>query len=387
VRKDASTKRHDESSFEFLDRVDDVVFHRVRVLLNEWFSHWPAERAESLRQRFKSRGDIQFPSAFWELYLYEGCRRLGDAISVEPTNPGSPRRRDLLVSVGAEEFAIEARLVGESDQARARKQRLSRALDLIDSIENTDFFVDLDVDKEGTGTPPGAQLRDKIRAWLKTLDRPELRRLLEAGQWRELPERLVSARDWTLRVRAIPVSDAAAASPSERHRLIGIYPGRSGWGNPDRLRDALRAKRPGKYGHAETAYVIGLLDTHPFAGSDVVVHVLFGDEELVIPRDPADASEPVVTRKANGFWNPRRNTRVSGVLYGRDVMPWSLASIPPTLWVNPWATTRVPVRLPWARYAEVGDDGKIAFHEPVIPPHMYFNLPHDWPGPEKPFAR
>lgn len=387
-RTDGSRGRHDESTFAFLDRVDDVVFGRVRVLLNQWFSHWPAEHADGLRRRFGSRDASQFSSAFWELYLHEACRRFAQSVTVEPLQADTSRRRDFVVVLAEESrLALEARVLIEPDTTRARERRLSRAFDLIDKIPNQNFSIDLDLEREGAGNPPGAQLRDQIAAWLAGLDRSELRPLLEAGRWRELPSQSFSAGDWIVRARALPVSDDAAASPPRDHGVIGVYPGRGGSSNPDRIRASLHGKRSARYGSAQLPYVVAVLDDVPFSGAHTLLDALFGDEAVVIPRDAANASSATVVRRNNGFWGPARNTRLSAVLYGQEIMPWSVASVWPTLWRNPWAANPVTAQLPWVEHAEGGPVGKISLRGPDIPPHEFFDLPAGWPGPERPFGR
>jgi hypothetical protein len=385
-RTDGSKKRHDENSFAFLDRVSDIVFGRVRALLNEWFARWPIETRESLGKRLQSRRDDDFVAAFWELYLHEGIRRLAENVSVEPPSLETARRGDFVVSLAQNiTFTLEARFAGESQRRRARARRLLRAYDLIDRIPNTDFFIDLQIQTEGSDNPPAAQVRDQIATWLQELDRSQLRPLLEAGHWREMPTRAFPARDWTFTARAIPVSDEGAASPPNNHGLIGIYPGGGGWADPDRIRDALHAKRASQYDTRLAPYVVAILDGHPLSGPDVLMDALYGDDAIEISRGAARPSEAVSIRKSNGYWQPARNTRLSAVLYGRELMPWSVASIAPTMWLNPWAQNPLPTRLPWVSHAEVDKDGMIAFSEPAIPPHRHFGLPSGWPGPERPF--
>jgi hypothetical protein len=53
-RTDDSLARHDETWIDFLDRVDDVVFERIRVLLNEWFVEFAPDKAVRLREDFFS---------------------------------------------------------------------------------------------------------------------------------------------------------------------------------------------------------------------------------------------------------------------------------------------------------------------------------------------
>jgi hypothetical protein len=77
ARSDATPARHDEERFAFLNRSASRYFGYVRELMEEWFSHVPAEAQADLRGALRA-DDRQSESAFWELYLHEaylrGCR-------------------------------------------------------------------------------------------------------------------------------------------------------------------------------------------------------------------------------------------------------------------------------------------------------------------------
>jgi len=64
-----------ESTYKFLDRVDDPVFAGVRATLNAWFKRFEAHQDHAavadLRGRLRAKQSLQFDAAFWELYLHE----------------------------------------------------------------------------------------------------------------------------------------------------------------------------------------------------------------------------------------------------------------------------------------------------------------------------
>lgn len=82
-RTDHRQSAHAEGTFDFLNRVADPVFERERSLIESWFGAYPSgapddsEARRELRCRFRSKSDIDFSSAFWELYLHEAHRRAG----------------------------------------------------------------------------------------------------------------------------------------------------------------------------------------------------------------------------------------------------------------------------------------------------------------------
>src|SRR5260221_12721707 len=84
LRNDSSYSRHDETWFAFLDRVDDVVFDRIREELNRWFAELPTEKGERLRSEFQSGRDEQVEAALLELFLHAALRRTPLLVEVEP---------------------------------------------------------------------------------------------------------------------------------------------------------------------------------------------------------------------------------------------------------------------------------------------------------------
>ena len=69
ARTDPGIQRAAESTYRFLDRINDPVFERVRVLLNTWIARFeemqPPAAVNDLIGRFRSKQDLQFYAAFW----------------------------------------------------------------------------------------------------------------------------------------------------------------------------------------------------------------------------------------------------------------------------------------------------------------------------------
>lgn len=71
-RVDPEPQRAHENSYQFISRVDDPVFDRVRRVLNEWLDRFDLlqpQATNDLLGRLRSKPDGQFYGAFWELYL------------------------------------------------------------------------------------------------------------------------------------------------------------------------------------------------------------------------------------------------------------------------------------------------------------------------------
>ena len=94
TRDDPSPSRSAESTFAFLDRVDDPAFDRTRRLVNAWFEKFPIEGHTELRGRLQSSSNVDFNSALWELYLHECYQRLGYSLEYHPTLPDANTHPD-----------------------------------------------------------------------------------------------------------------------------------------------------------------------------------------------------------------------------------------------------------------------------------------------------
>ena len=72
-------------------------------------------------------------------------------------------------------------------------------------------------------------------------------------------------------------------------------------------------------------------------------------------------------------------TRVSGVLFGQNLNPWSVATTLPRMWVNPWASRPIPQADPFATFT-ANDDGEIVASAGTRTAHKVFSLPEGWPN-------
>jgi len=100
-----------ESTYAFLDRVNDPVFAAVRAVLNAWVDRFASLHDDTdisdLVGRLRSKEDIAFYAAFWELYLHELFVRLGFSIEVHPES-GKDTRPDFRLTRDGREIYLEA---------------------------------------------------------------------------------------------------------------------------------------------------------------------------------------------------------------------------------------------------------------------------------------
>jgi hypothetical protein len=113
---------HQESSFESLNRIAGDYWEHPRALMQEWLDRMPSEQEyNDLRQRFRSRDDEQFRSAFLELYLHESLIRAGYTVTIHPEVQGTSRRPDFLAERDDLRFFMEAIAPGSTPAEKAAR--------------------------------------------------------------------------------------------------------------------------------------------------------------------------------------------------------------------------------------------------------------------------
>jgi len=171
-----------------------------------------------LRQRFRSRDDDQFRSAFLELYLHECLVSAGYAVRIHPVVPGSSHRPDFRAERDGQVMFVEAIAPGASAEAKAAAQRRAVLFDTvnrpIDGIIPADPAVYARLPKVH---------RDESRT--QGLDRLELIRFLQVAQTISTHH---GALAYLLGINALRASQAAAvriedyAETLRGHRVLHL---------------------------------------------------------------------------------------------------------------------------------------------------------------------
>jgi len=376
TRTDPKPARQAESSFAFLNRVDQPFWARVRDAHEDWFREYTGDRRD-LRARFRSSAPEQHFGAWWELYLFTLFTRLGFVVETHPKLADVSRRPDFRLRRDDDSFLVEAMYV-QSGLAGERRSGAREAwvVDPINALEHPNFFVGLSFDHAGTVRPGTAEVVAGITDWLDGLN-PD-----RAGDYER---RTFTAKDWKFTLTAFPVKPEARAR--RRDGLIGIHSPVSGWvQDAGQLRKSLRGKAQ-KYGTPSEPFLLAPLMMSGFADTEDVAEALLGDDAVRISL--SEAYQPVPIRRGNGFWVSEhgiRGTRISGLLVGSGLQPWSLVSVLPALWLNPFATHPLLASLPFQTNSW---DAEGVFREGAPSAHAadVLGLPADWPGPEAPFPR
>lgn len=368
-RTDHSPALFSESSYSYLNRAAGERFSKIRALLEDWFAQYPDEHKAEFRARF-TIGDLldrgQFVGAWWELYIFSLYRHLGDLIEVHPDLEGVDTKPDFLVKLGSDSMYVECTASTATDAQFSSNPGVGAAIfDAINQIADGNFFVGLRFKQEGKQQPRRREIVAGIGNWLKQLNPDEVLKDLErsraAGELADLPEREFPFADWIITCVAYP------KSPDKRGhtaRLLGALPPTGAFfvRNVERIRETVRTKgrKYGELGSLDKPLVVAVLSVGSFAEQRDVTDAMFGTTAVKY----TDGDTPSVewTRQRDGYFrgpDSERGARVSAVLFSNDMMPWSVASHLPAVWLNPWAEIHLDGHPPLTTF-KVNDDGEIA---------------------------
>lgn len=381
-RTDPSPSRYGEDSFSFLDRVDQKFWQRIRSELERWFAEYPADDAGDLRARFRDKDPAQHFGSWWELYLHRLFSQLQFEVAVHPKLEGVSGRPDFRISGPDGSFLVEAAAtfsgIVDEDRDSVREGWIMAA---IEEVTAPDFFVGISFEQVGMERPSIQEIVRRVEGWLAQLEPDSI----TVSTLDDAPKRRFEVRDWSFELTALPVKPESRGKPD--HRVLGFGPVTAGYVNDvDMLERTLERKRR-QYGKPDEPLVFAVLLMSPVDDEDIE-GALLGRIAWQFDPDNPDAEGSWV-RQRNGFWMKgaqARGTRVSAVLTGRSLMPWTVATTWPQLWPNPWAARPLSADLPFP-VAIADEKGAVTYEERDDTPAAIFGLPNDWPGPEDRFER
>jgi hypothetical protein len=330
---------HLVSHFDYLNSSDRVEASRVRTVLEEMVGRYPPAAQDGLRHRLRSIDDNTHLSAFFELALHDLVLRVGcTVLEVEPDLQETRRSPDFLVETPqGQRFYLEATLAtGRSRSEEGGERRLREALQAIESVHSTDFFLDLHI--SGTPTAPvrGRQIRRRLESWLHGLDYEQVRRIWN-GDAGGIPVFTYEQHGVRFRISAVPRRlsrgslQGSRAIGSRMLAPLSVQP-------LEPIRNAILDKAT-RYGQLDAPYVVAVNAMSDYADADDAIDAVFGTPGTLIRRT-ADGYEDHPGRERDGVWlgagGPTK-TRVSAVFSTERLNPWSLAQRRARAILNPWA--------------------------------------------------
>lgn len=317
--------------FSFLNRSAWPSSERIRNILENWFSGYPVSERRELRSRLRSNEDHQHEAAFFELLLHQLLVRLGCRVEVHPEIGGTTKRPDFLVcGPDGEEFFLEVALVTDtSPKAVGDQTRLNGVLNVIEDINSPSFFISVEAPEFPKSDVRRGRLATRLSSWLATLSHPEIVVRIQEQGLDGAPRYPWSDDGWNAEFIAIPRSSENQADA----RTLGyIDVGHAAIVNPAAVIQTKIEDKAKKYGDLQLPFVIAINCQGMFVDPIDIEDALFGPLKVVIRTGES--------RSGIGAWLSRggpKNTRVSGVLVGRQIHPWSITTASTSLYLNPWA--------------------------------------------------
>lgn len=374
---------YSQSHFDYLNCSGRLEATRIRELLEQWFSWYPAHSQAALRARFRSPDDVPHHSAFFELYLHELLRILGYQVEVAPTDdPGpSEKRPDFVVHRSSEpQFWLEATLATDrSTVDAAAEARLNQAYDALNKLDSPNFFVGLDSYGNPYVPVPERKLLAVVGEFLRTLDPDLCARILQEGGLSALPRKRFEHEGWRLEIFPIPKSKEARGRSGIRP--VGMVgPGEGDWVDDRRaLRDAV-TKKATRYGELGMPYIVAVNAVNQHLDEIDIMNALFGQETLEVSRTLDGPGLPCLRRQPDGAWWGHKgpiNTRVSAVLVLSSLTPWNIRVYSPVVYHNPWAKYSCPQALTELHTARaVGHEMRVIQGQAA---QEIFGLSNTWP--------
>lgn len=350
-RNDVGPAWYAESHFPYLDRTARDDFSAVRDIVEDWVAEYPRFHRRELISRLRTKDDLQFTAAFFELYLYRLFTARGARVDVHPRLSHRTRRPDFRIEMSTgQRFLLEAASVIEGSMGdRVAAGRLAPLYDALNRVTSPDFFFQ--VQHYGLpGSPlPGRVIRKQLEGWLKGLNYQEIQRSVKGDPFRGPSVEFVHD-GCRLVISVLPVTEANRGSVG--NRPVGIIgPGEVRTVNHwSALRDAIKAKAT-RYGRLRQPYVIAVNAVDDRAQMIDAMQALFGQEVMVIDRDHSGRpGKARMSRKGNGAWlGPAGpiNRRVSAVLVIGQLLPWTAGMRRPVVYHNPWARYPLQGAFPW----------------------------------------
>lgn len=341
---------------------------------------FPAHHRKEIAGRLRSRADHHFEAAFFELYLHALFQRLGYSVRVHPRAGSRDKRPDFLVTGdGGRGLLVEAASISElSDTARAEESRLKALYDALNRISCPDYFLNVEHYGQLSSPVPGDQLRRSIRQFLSGLDYEAVRTQARDGS-QTLPKFCFPHGHFRLEIGVIPVSPEHRGDPG--HRPLGVHgPGEGAWvDHRTPIRDKIRQKAH-HYGELRRPLMLAINDAGGHADSTDVMEALFGTERWMFSPLTRPPNRPIVRRAPDGAWNGptgHHNRRVSAVFLVSALLPWTVATVVPVIYCNPWA------RYPVEGLPESIVQLRLLDQQMVCrggwPVHKLLGLPQGWP--------
>ncbi len=365
-RTDLSPASYTELEYEFLNRSARPEVATIRKILDEWYVNFP-DKNYKLKSRFQSRKKDQFQGAFFELYLHALLTAFDCIIEVEPDGITGTKPDFFVHSPTGEKFFLEATVATDvsADEA-ASNARMNEVFDAVNRMSSPDFFIGMKLDGRPKTPPSAKAIRKFLQEHLSELNPDKVIIDYEAKGNQGLPHWKYEHDGW--KITFYPIPKWPEAREKADVRPIGVQSrGFERVNTTSAIRKSVERKAT-KYGKLNCPYIVAVNVFGWSLDRDDVVDALFGTVQAIVRY--SEVPPPVEYERArDGVWvapNGIKNTRVSAVLIGKSISPWSLGISEIMLFHNPWA--EYPYNDVLTELSEaLPKDGKIAFKDGKSP--------------------
>lgn len=311
---------------------------------------------------------------------------MGYTVTCHPEVDGTSRRPDFRAEKDGSAFYVEARSASSSNVAVGAAARVNTLYESLDKIDSPNFFLWINVERQGGGPLRARPLRSTLEKWLSELN-PDAYKDRGNGR-RDFPGMPYEADGWQIQFHAIPKSPEARGK--EVMRPIRIFGGgRAFWAqDKEGIKNALNDKGSA-YGPLSAPYVVAVASSSMSTDDYDVKNALYGTEALLIGTGPGgETHSNALVRNPDGYWykgDHWDHRHVSAVLVVKQLHPAFVGTQQHTIWEHPAPEWPVPP-LPMWRRSTVDAHGAVHFVDPARTPTEWFGLTDRWPI-GKPFPR
>jgi hypothetical protein len=312
-----------EDEFSYFNRSADIEISRIRQKLEQYYSEWPREHAEWLRNRCRTH----FQEAFFELFIHAYLLRIGCSVEVVEEVPNKTTPDFLATFPRGQKVIIEATVAkGISREEAAKRSLEQRFYDGISSISLRYFYIAVVLPEVYEKLPSAKGFRNYLGKYAADhLKEEDADRCITAGTWVPIPYQNEKCE---IRIAAVAISKDQRDRPG--NRTLGSMGGRAKWGlNSKPLIKAVESKA-NHYGKPVLPFVIAVNYIGEFPpGKD-------GEKDAFYRSDDRDTFP---------IWCASRNGGVSAIL-SADVHPSGVIHGETRIYHCPHATHPCD-KLPW----------------------------------------
>lgn len=332
------------SQYHDLNESDRPGAKQVRIFLEELLQLVPCKHRKPILSRLQTTNDCAFESQTFELLILKLFLRAGWKLKkIETPNLPQGRPDFMFENSDHQKLYVEATVVfGLSDEEKNIERLRRDILHKLDSIESSEFWLDLGIFGNPTKQPKAQPIIRKIEAWLSGFSKSDSYRNVK-------PLKLnIEGMSITIRImqeRYHQRTDGPTFGMERRWNTSPDY--------DKHLRNKLKTKF-NKYKDLDAPLIIAVNNTQVPKHYEALKHTLYGSKQSI------EHIENSKTDDSSGLWTHHdlvKNTRVSGVLYFHRLKAWNAGRSTVVLEKHPLPKYKLPkLNLPVGNLEKKGSE-------------------------------